>query len=81
MTSIYLHPSSWGTGAGRALMTAGLGHLDAAGFGRATLWVLDGNKRARRFYEHGGWRSDGTTKRDDRWGFTLTEVRYLRPLP
>jgi GNAT superfamily N-acetyltransferase len=80
VTSIYLRSAAWGTGAGRELMTAGLRHLESAGFTRAALWVLDGNTRARRFYENGGWRADGSTKDDDRLGFTLTEVRYLRAL-
>jgi hypothetical protein len=44
--------------------------------------VLDTNQRARRFYEAGGWHSDGTLKQEP-WpdaGFTLSEVRYRRPL-
>jgi hypothetical protein len=43
--------------------------------------VLDGNTRARRFYERAGWASDGTTMTDDSRGFTIREVRYRRSLP
>jgi hypothetical protein len=57
-------------------MQACLASLYEAGFAEATLWVLDKNVRARRFYERGGWRPDGTSKDDAREGFTLHEVRY-----
>ena len=57
-------------------MQAALDSLRQAGFVEATLWVLDGNERARRFYEVGGWEFDGATKDDQREGFTLSEVRY-----
>ncbi|MDR7274941.1 GNAT family N-acetyltransferase [Catenuloplanes atrovinosus] len=78
--AIYVLPEHWGTGGGRMLMAAALTALADAGFGRATLWVLDGNARARRFYEAGGWRPDGLTKRDESRGFPLDEVRYVLDL-
>lgn len=81
ISSIYLLPEEWGRGTGRQLMAAALAGLTAAGFGQATLWVLDSNERARRFYEAGGWDPDGTVKQEQGPGFTLTEVRYRRPLP
>jgi ribosomal protein S18 acetylase RimI-like enzyme len=74
-------PVAWGIGAGRQLMTAALDVLAAAGYRQATLWVLDSNWRARRFYHAGGWQADGTVKTDDTRGFPLTEVRYRRLLP
>ena len=40
-------------------MAAALGRLGEGGFDQVTLWVLDSNARARRFYEAGGWRADG----------------------
>jgi len=78
--AIYLLPGAWGGGIGRRLMDAALDALAAAGFTQATLWVLDSNVRARRFYEAGGWSADGTTKEDDSRGFPLSEVRYRRSL-
>jgi hypothetical protein len=33
--------------------------LRAAGFAGATLWVLQSNARARRFYGVAGWQTDG----------------------
>jgi GNAT superfamily N-acetyltransferase len=81
LAAIYLVPEAWGTGLGRELMTSGLSALSDAGFGEATLWVLDTNSRARRFYEAGGWHADGAVKQDGSRGFVLNEVRYRRSLP
>jgi GNAT superfamily N-acetyltransferase len=38
--AIYVHPSSWGRGAGRALMERSEESLRSSGFPRALLWVL-----------------------------------------
>ena len=78
--AIYLLPEAWDGGTGRRLMDAVLAALAAAGFTQATLWVLESNTRARRFYEAGGWSADGTAKLDDSRGFALSEVRYRRSL-
>lgn len=78
--AIYLLPGTWRGGIGRRLMDAALDRLAGAGFIQATLWVLESNARARRFYEAGGWSADGTAKQDDSRGFPLSEVRYRRPL-
>ena len=42
----------------------------------ATLYVLDDNPRARRFYEREGWALDGTTKTGEFLGLPVAEVRY-----
>lgn len=81
VAAIYLAPEAWGTGVGRRLMTAAVEALAQAGYEQATLWVLDTNERARRFYQAAGWRPDGAVKKDVRWGFSLDEVRYRRRLP
>lgn len=78
--AIYLAPGAWGAGLGRALMAAALGRLTELGYQQATLWVLDSNARARRFYEAAGFRLDGGVKDDDSRGFVLREVRYRRAL-
>ncbi|WP_222850003.1 GNAT family N-acetyltransferase [Trebonia kvetii] len=78
--AIYVLPGAWGGGSGRRLMEAALGRLAGAGFTQVTLWVLDSNDRARRFYEAGGWSADGAAKQDDSRGFPLSEVRYRRSL-
>ena len=78
--AIYLLPNTWGKGVGRLLMDAALARLAEARFDRATLWVLDSNVRARRFYEAGGWLADGARKVDDSRGFPIAQVRYKRSL-
>jgi ribosomal protein S18 acetylase RimI-like enzyme len=76
LQAIYVLPSHWDAGAGRAVHDRAVGSLRAAGFSAATLWVLADNARARRFYERRGWRADGTTKSLDILGAALEEVRY-----
>jgi GNAT superfamily N-acetyltransferase len=76
--AIYLLPSAWGRGIGRRLMEATLSCLVTAGFVEVTLWVLDSNVRARRFYEAGGWSADGGQQLDESRGFPITQVRYRR---
>jgi RimJ/RimL family protein N-acetyltransferase len=78
--AIYALPEAWGTGAGRELMAAALEWLREAGYRTATLWVLDRNARARRFYELAGWEPDGVAKDDVVAGVPVTEVRYRRAL-
>jgi GNAT superfamily N-acetyltransferase len=78
--AIYVLPEAWGTGLGRELMAAAGDGLAAAGYEQATLWVLAGNARARRFYDRAGWVADGSQKRDEIAGVGVTEVRYRRPL-
>lgn len=80
VTAIYLDRRFWGSGAGALLMDTALAALREAGFSRATLWVLESNARARRFYESAAWELDGATKVDRRDGFQLHEVRYRRDL-
>ncbi|MFG1962990.1 GNAT family N-acetyltransferase [Nonomuraea sp. NPDC049028] len=78
ITTIYLAPEFWGAGVGRQLMTTALETMAQAGYEKATLWVLEANVRARRFYEINGWHSDGSVKQDETRGFLLTEIRYRR---
>ena len=72
---IYVLPEAWGTGAGRALMDAGKAMLRER-WPAATLYVLDDNPRARRFYEREGWALDGVTKTGKFLGVPVAEVRY-----
>jgi ribosomal protein S18 acetylase RimI-like enzyme len=80
VSAIYLMPENWRTGAGRMLMAEAVRQL-AGAYEQATLWVLDSNDRARRFYARSGWAEDGARKVDDTFGFPISEVRYRRPLP
>lgn len=80
VVAIYAAPDSWGTGAGRALRSGALDALRDGGFSDVTLWALDSNERARRFYELAGFAPDGATKEDVMAGTPIREVRYRRAL-
>ena len=73
---LFVLPERWGTGIGRALIERALDQLRAVGFSEATLWVHADNPRARRFYEAGGWRLDGSEKELEQFDIRVTEVRY-----
>ena len=76
--SIYLRDDAAGTGVGRELLSAAEGSLIERGFPSAVLWVMETNRRARRFYEIAGWRSDGA-RAEHRFGdLALPIVRYAR---
>lgn len=72
---IYLSPEYWNEGLGQELMNWGLNELKKRSFKRATLWVLEENLRARRFYEAVGFNHDGTVK-EITIGKPLKEFRY-----
>jgi GNAT superfamily N-acetyltransferase len=78
--ALYVDPTDWSTGAGRALIQAAEARLRATGAAEATLWVLASNARARRFYELAGWRADGAHKTEIERGAEFAEVRYRRSL-
>ncbi|MER5307326.1 GNAT family N-acetyltransferase [Streptomyces sp. NPDC002773] len=80
LAALYALPEAWGTGVGRALLTASTEALAAAGFRTAALWVFAGNARGRRFYEAAGWRPDGEVVREETGGRVLDELRYRRQL-
>ena len=77
--ALYVHPGWWSTGTGRALMDQVLSRVRAAGYAGITLWVLEANARARRFYQLAGFDAEGTRHPLDDLG-GVTEVRYRRAL-
>jgi len=62
LARLYVDPSWWGRGVGTRLHAAALDHLVGRGDPEATLWVLEANDRARRWYERLGWRLGGRRK-------------------
>jgi RimJ/RimL family protein N-acetyltransferase len=74
--AIYALPPAWGGGAGTELMRESLAALRELGYRTATLWVLEDNPRARRFYEREGWMLDGTRREGEHLGVATVEVRY-----
>lgn len=78
--AIYVDAAYWGTGIGRQLMGASMSALRREGFARVTLWVLEGNARARRFYEVAGLAPDGARKLLEMGTAPVPEIRYAGPL-
>ncbi|MFF4773346.1 GNAT family N-acetyltransferase [Microtetraspora fusca] len=78
--SIYTLPEVWGTGVGKALIIAVLGAMSSAGYAEATLWVLEGNTRARSFYERNGWHHDGALVVDRSDVLPIRKLRYRKGL-
>jgi GNAT superfamily N-acetyltransferase len=76
----YVHPDWWRKGAGRLLLAHALAELAAGGRSDVTLWVLEANDRARRFYATFGFGPDGERMLRD-FGEPVAEVRYWRPAP
>lgn len=76
LAAIYVHPDAWGRSIGHQLLVRAQQEIVAGGFGRAYLWVMEGNERAIGFYARNGWAFDGITKRSD--AGTATNVPGLR---
>jgi ribosomal protein S18 acetylase RimI-like enzyme len=74
----YVLPWAWRGGVGSRLMAHATEALGAAGRGDVTLWVLEANQQARRFYEACGFRPDGRRKLLD-FGELVPGMRYRRP--
>jgi GNAT superfamily N-acetyltransferase len=68
--AIYTRKAWWGTGVGTRLLEVAIGKEPAS------LWVLEGNERARRFYRRHGFVEDGT--RVDEPFFGVPEIRMVR---
>jgi GNAT superfamily N-acetyltransferase len=80
LQAIYALPERWGAGVGHALHEVCVVRLVGDGFPAATLWVLEGNARALKFYERHGWKPDGASKIEVFDGATLNEIRLRRDL-
>jgi len=60
LTNLYVLPEWWGSGVAGELHDAALAAMpDCA---EVKLWVLEENRRARRFYEKHGWRPNGEAR-------------------
>ncbi len=79
ITSLHVLPRLRGRGYGRALIDHVCDEFQRRGFAEVTLWVLEENRDARRFYEQRGFHLDGGTRRYPRTH--VPEVRYRIRLP
>ncbi len=75
--SIYLLPDYIGKGYGKILMEAALSELKMQGYENVFLWVLEGNSRARNFYEQYGFLLTDDFLDNTIGGKDLREVRYV----
>ncbi|MGN6253584.1 MAG: GNAT family N-acetyltransferase [Solirubrobacterales bacterium] len=78
--ALYIDPPRWGSGVGRLLMREARKRLRERGFSEGTLWVLEGNEQAERFYRSEGWQPDGAEREEDPYGPVVTVRRFRRPL-
>jgi GNAT superfamily N-acetyltransferase len=74
-----VHPREWGKGLATKAMETVLHAMDRRGTAVAQLWCLEENHRARRLYEHLGWRAT-TDRQDAVWPPHPVEMRYTRPV-
>ncbi|GAB2879571.1 GNAT family N-acetyltransferase [Nocardioides pacificus] len=70
-----VHPDSWGLGLGRAGVERAMRAIAVGGAGRALLWCLVENQRARGLYEHLGWAPTGE-RRPAPWPPYPVEMEY-----
>jgi ribosomal protein S18 acetylase RimI-like enzyme len=76
--ALYVHPTSWSTGAGRELWQAAHARLGSQGFSSVSLWVLERNVRAINFYSAAGFTTEaGSEKEFELGGTKVREVRMV----
>lgn len=77
---IYLLPTEWRRGLGKALVQEAERILRDRGSQKIVLWVLEGNTAARAFYTAMGFCPDGATKLVT-LGIPIQAVRYAKEYP
>lgn len=76
--SIHVRPDRVGGGLGRLLLDAAERAAGDAGATSCTLWVVDDNVRAIRFYRRAGWEDDGAQAEERLPAPAETPVRVVR---
>lgn len=76
--SLYVDPDHQGAGVGGALLERAVAAIAGSGASQATLWVFEPNRAARDFYDHHGFRPDGTARVEAEFG--VPEIQLARPL-
>ena len=74
--AIYVLPKFWHQGIGGELLDEAERSIQNSHFTAVTLWVLEKNILARRFYEARGFRLNAARKEEPIGGLLLTEFRY-----
>jgi ribosomal protein S18 acetylase RimI-like enzyme len=78
--SIYLHPEYSGQGIGSVLMNFLCDKLKKSGFAKVSVWVLEKNEKAVKFYNKHGFKQDGTKDIRISGGDILKEIRLSKPV-
>jgi GNAT superfamily N-acetyltransferase len=81
ISALYVDPDRHRGGVGRLLMAEARRRLAADGYTDAFLWVLDGNDRAREFYEGEGWVADGAHREENPYDIVSNVSRFRRRVP
>jgi ribosomal protein S18 acetylase RimI-like enzyme len=76
LSGLYVHPRALSRGVGSALLADCLARLRRAGARTIELWVLEGNARARAFYERHGFVDTG--ERQELAHLRAVQARYRR---
>lgn len=74
--AIYLLEEYKGQGVGQSLWSEAIRSLKLNSYSEVTVWVLDTNSVARKFYERNGLVADGATKSATIGGKEVMELRY-----
>lgn len=78
--SLYLLPEYMGKGYGRQLLQAVISELENMGYDKVFLWVLEENRKARRFYERFGFIQNEHFLINSIGNRELKEVQYYMSL-
>lgn len=79
--AIYLSPPYWSLGHGRELWLASREAVIAIGANRISLWVIENNERAIKFYLAAGFVPDpNSAKSLELGGAQINEIRYVQQL-
>ncbi|HSW93002.1 MAG TPA: GNAT family N-acetyltransferase [Gammaproteobacteria bacterium] len=80
ISAIYIVPDEWRKGFGKLLLKAAISELKKNGFNVTTLWVIENNQQAKKFYEAMGFKNSFEIKILQRDNYTLHEVKYVKDL-
>lgn len=80
LVAIYLLPAYWRQGLGSQMLDEVLSCFLKQALSEVTLWVIESNGQARRFYERAGFRADGMRKNETKLGTSVVLVRYVKSL-
>ena len=75
---LYVDPEWWGAGIGGQLLARALQRMAGQGMTQVTLWVLEANARAIRFYKSNGFQDDGARQFYTGQGMQLPKIRMFR---